>query len=605
MTNTMASTLVSHKGIRLVKVQIEGDLDLRDAIVRFPFIAFGCSFTGEVRLTYSRFPSISFSKCEFSIFNATGAQIEGGAAIHDGSSAKQIGFSGATIGGDLDLSDFKVTNPEKIAISLSSVKIGRSANFNALSVSGTIAFDRAEIDGGVFLDDCKLSSPNSLALIADGIKVGGAFTCRRSTIDGALQLRRGHVGNNFEADGTRISNVNNVALDIDGTRIEGSLFLRAGFNSDGLVKLAGCAIRLELDCNSSTFKNSKDRAIDCENLSVGTNAHFNNQFVAEGQIPVFLNHATVKGDIECIESQFLSTGDFAILAEDLEVGSKLVIMNSRCKGRIHLAGANLRNAFFYRDLIDPGEAQLDLTSARTGTLSDTPLSWPPQGCLFLDGFVYTRLFSTTVDSTARLKWLGLQINASLPQPYDQLAAVLRTMGHNTEARKILIGKNRAQARVTRTFRQSWWWHNVFGRLIGYGYAPWRAFVLSLLVIAFGWVIFGVAHRRGLMSVTTPSAYLATANGKLDLDKRGRPKLIPEYPPFNAFAYSIESFTPFLNLGQREHWGPNRVRETTNSSKIRREGSLLCFIRIYLIFHVMSGWLLTSLWVGAITGLVKT
>jgi hypothetical protein len=84
-----------------------------------------------------------------------------------------------------------------------------------------------------------------------------------------------------------------------------------------------------------------------------------------------------------------------------------------------------------------------------------------------------------------LKWLRLQpYQEFFPQPYEQLATVLRNSGLDEQARRVLIAKNEQQRRFTNRFSQDWWWYNVFGWLIGYGYAPWRAFVISLDLGAF-------------------------------------------------------------------------------------------------------------------------
>ena len=101
-----------------------------------------------------------------------------------------------------------------------------------------------------------------------------------------------------------------------------------------------------------------------------------------------------------------------------------------------------------------------------------------------------------------------------------------------------------------------------------------------------------------------------------------------YPKFNALIYSLETFVPLLKLGVGEYWMPNANRgpelqplckkkagKATNSEPISkraaldpgktptlRVGSLL---RGYYWFHIIAGWVLTTLWVGGLTGLIKT
>jgi hypothetical protein len=111
----------------------------------------------------------------------------------------------------------------------------------------------------------------------------------------------------------------------------------------------------------------------------------------------------------------------------------------------------------------------------------------------------------------------------------------------------------------------------------------------LILIGFGLFQFGYQH--GLVLPAKEGAYVDSDRGiKIPMDGR---KLSKDYPAFNAFVYSLESFTPLLKLDQTANWAPN-----ANS----HAGDLL---RYYLYCHIVAGWLLTSLWVGAVTGLVKS
>jgi hypothetical protein len=179
------------------------------------------------------------------------------------------------------------------------------------------------------------------------------------------------------------------------------------------------------------------------------------------------------------------------------------------------------------------------------------------------------------------------------------------MGHEPDAREVTIEKNRERARFTQFPHQSWWWYNFFGKLIGYGYRPWRAFAMSIAMILLGTLLFYLGSTHALMSPAGDKAYAKAPNGQVILAKSGRAGISEEYPVFNPFVYSLESFTPLLKLDQSANWTPNANRSAEISSfhlKVPFSGT---FLRYYLYFHIAAGWLLTSLWVGAITGLVKT
>ena len=272
-----------------------------------------------------------------------------------------------------------------------------------------------------------------------------------------------------------------------------------------------------------------------------------------------------------------------------------------------LAGADLGRLLIYSGLIEPEKAILDLRSAKVGTLWDDKGSWPSEGMLLLDGFNYERLDEQSpLDAKSRTDWLHRQPRLSfLPQPYEQLAAVFRQMGYERDARLVMIEKNRDRARFMRFPRPGWWWYNFFGSLIGYGYAPFRAFLMSVAIILLGAFLFHVGSCHGLISPTREGAYAKAPNGQFVLDNSGRREVLEDYPAFDAFVYSLESFVPLIKFDQTANWTPNANRRTEISSFYLRVPFTGRFLRYYLYCHIAAGWLLTSLWVGAVTGLVKS
>ena len=117
------------------------------------------------------------------------------------------------------------------------------------------------------------------------------------------------------------------------------------------------------------------------------------------------------------------------------------------------------------------------------------------------------------------------------------------------------------------------------------------------MIGIGSLIFRRAHRKNLITPTKaepPQGQVADA----DVDNISK-----NYPKFNAFIYSMESFIPLIKFDQSSNWMPNANRG--------RQFQLWWFqsttgglYRMYLWFHIIAGWVLTSWWVGLVTGLAK-
>jgi hypothetical protein len=173
---------------------------------------------------------------------------------------------------------------------------------------------------------------------------------------------------------------------------------------------------------------------------------------------------------------------------------------------------------------------------------------------------------------------------------------LRARGYEDEANKVMIEKNEEYGRKLPWWSSSGMWYKLFGKLIGYGYATWNAFWISIGFIIAGWILFWLGHRNNLMEATDEHAYVKTRHNASDV--------IDTYPKFAAFIYSLENFVPLVKLAMGDYWLPNaNAGKDHKLWKIKwRNGRLL---RWYLWFHILAGWVLTTLWVAGLTGLVKT
>jgi hypothetical protein len=174
------------------------------------------------------------------------------------------------------------------------------------------------------------------------------------------------------------------------------------------------------------------------------------------------------------------------------------------------------------------------------------------------------------------------------QPYEQLAKVLKSSGHESEATEVLIAK---QVDLRLYGDLGWWaklWNRVLGFSIGYGYKPHRALFGMLFFLLVGTVAFQFGYWDHLI---TPSNNVAN-------ERKAR----MDYPKFHAFIYSLDTFLPIVDLKQKGYWLPNANQGDNVIPGVRfRYGGLL---RIYFWAHIVFGWILTTLWVTGFTGLVR-
>jgi hypothetical protein len=118
------------------------------------------------------------------------------------------------------------------------------------------------------------------------------------------------------------------------------------------------------------------------------------------------------------------------------------------------------------------------------------------------------------DVQTRLDWLRRQLPAEKaqragsfrPQPYQQLAQVLRAQGHEGEALDILVGMAEDRRKYGGLGLWSWFWTLVLWHVLRNGYRPLRAICWLLVLWLANGVVFGVGYDAGLIGPTDQKAF---------------------------------------------------------------------------------------------------
>ena len=192
----------------------------------------------------------------------------------------------------------------------------------------------------------------------------------------------------------------------------------------------------------------------------------------------------------------------------------------------------------------------------------------------------------------------------ITQPYTQLASVYRAIGQDEQANTVLVARAQRLGELAPAFSAQALWYRYFGRLIGYGYEPFRAIKIGLVIIVMGAVIFSVGARRHLMAETKLAEQV--------LSSEAQPGLVsPTYPRFNAIVYSLDVFLPFVDLNQVCYWipgeKPSKPRKARNCLMHLGPYSLKwsTVLHSYLWFQTLAGWTLCTLLAAAVTGIVQS
>jgi hypothetical protein len=362
----------------------------------------------------------------------------------------------------------------------------------------------------------------------------------------------------------------------DFSRIKGDLALH--FGHYGALSIFRAVIGGDFDCSGADLTGSgMADTISAQECSIGGDATFVQNFTTDGML--YFRLARIGRSLSFNHARFVGNAETGLDAE-----------------RATVAGA-----LYWVDIAHTPQTKLDLENADVASLFDDRASWPAPGNLNLDGFTYSEFGGgSPADSPDRLQWLALQPNGYRPQPYAQLAKVLKQSGRIEDETEVLIAQLVEQRRSGNLSVAARAWNLLLQTTIGYGYRPLRALWWITGFVLLGTILFGWGYRAGVMTPSEPDAYEAFARG-------GRPPV--HYPHFNAFVYSLENFLPVVDLHLGNHWRPNareRIVADPASGEWMTENATSAgkLLRWYLWFHILAGWVLTPLMFAGLSGLIR-
>jgi hypothetical protein len=365
------------------------------------------------------------------------------------------------------------------------------------------------------------------------------------------------------------------AIDAQQALIHGDVLMRLGHYDD--VNFYRGAIDGNLDCSSGRFV---------------------------GDDPVSMVEATIKGD--ALFHQSFETGglvDFRLA----KVGQSLSFNHARFTGKgvsgLSAERATVGGGLYWVDITLTPHTMLDLSALRAGSLWDDAASWPAAGNLDLTGFVYGGFSGGSADAESRLAWIHRQPRSdwAQPQPYRQLALILRQNGAEEGATRVEIARESALTEYGGLRLPERIWRMALRVTIAYGYRPLRALWWILLFVTVGTALFEWGYRARLITPTEESAYESFC-------ATGEPP--PHYPPFSSFVYSLENFLPVVDLHQETYWRPNPRHRRADDKPVTAAESLretlpARLLRWYLWLHILAGWTITPLLFAGLAGLLRS
>jgi len=442
--------------------------------------------------------------------------------------------------------------------------------FTKIRVTGEVSLAGAQLDSRIECDGSWFMNPGGRALLANSLNAkGGVFLRDGFRADGEVNLIGAWIGEDLDFSGARLANPGGAALNADAIGVKGTVFLTGGFRAKGTVRFTNAQVGSALAGDGAWLMDPAGTALLASGIEVRA-VFLRDGFRAKGEVNLVA--ARIGSTLECDGARIVNPRRRALSTDGMDVKGGVFLRHGfRANGNVSFWGAHVGTLQVLR--AHSKEMTLDLRNLRVGVLLDDEVSWPSQNRLLLDGFAFDNLAEMSPsDAETRLGWLRLQPDV-YPQPYEQLAAALRKQGHVDDADRILLEKEREIAK-----RSSLVWL-ALGWIVGYGYAPLRAAWVSFGIVVFGTLAFKRAAASGLMIAS----------------KEGR-----DVTRLNPFIYSIDLFTPLVNLYQADDFRPDPKRGRVLWRGIRT-GAVL---RWYFWFQIAAGWVLSTLTAIGLSGLVR-
>ncbi|WKX71117.1 oxidoreductase [Streptomyces sp. XD-27] len=384
-------------------------------------------------------------------------------------------------------------------------------------ITGGLDLSGAEINHTLWLKWCRLEEKASFygastrtIRIVDSrlpgfngglVRVEGHLELDRSTVDGAgVSLMNAHLAGELKFNRATIRVPGHRWAVFAGGLVMGGGVFGKGLTTEGGLRLLGAQLSGGLNLRGARLGDTDGLSLRADNVTVTT--------------------------MRCSDG-FTTTG--TVRLRSAQVSDWLSFEGARLGGDgAALVGIGMRVEDLNLRFAAPPAGSLDLRSSQVTWVQDDDATWPDE--IRLDGLTYgsVRFAEATAsprhDLARRLAWVRRSPGYS-PQPYEQLAAYYRQIGHDDEARRVLLAKQRHRRRTLGPAGRVW------GRLldatVGYGYRPWLAGVWLLALTLLGTLVFHAGSP-------TPN-------------KPG------EGPPFNAFVYTLDLLVPIGGLGQRGAW----------------------------------------------------
>ena len=476
-------------------------------------------------------------------------------------SSESIDLTGSVFVHKLDMNSLEVKGAlymrhgKFAGVELVGAQIGGQLSMVGVKVSGTLNMESLDVKRhllmrhGKFADVELVNAQVGWQLDMSGAKVRGTLDMNSLEVKDALAMRHGkfadvelvnaQIGGQLDMSGAKVSGT----LDMNGLEVKGALFMRDGAEFAD-VELVNAQVGGQLSMVGAKVSGT----LNMESLDVKRHLLMRHGKFAEGD------------PSQRIVLLFATLGS-ALNLEGAELPS-LNLTGSRVSAEFRLDSATKWRA----------GARLILRNTTVGALQDAPEKhvWPEK--LDLKGFTYASLggLQTAKDhdiATRDPSWFiaWLRKDDYSPQPYEQLARVLRQAGRKSAAKEILYAEKNREWETAGFWRKVWLFFLCI--FIGYGYRSYYAIFWILGLILVGFLLLRYKDQGPRVKL----------QGEMQGHKEGR---------LADLWYSIDLLLPIIQL-RKSHYD------------IELEGRT----RDYFYVHQIMGYVLATVLIAWLSGLL--
>ncbi|MBF4622963.1 hypothetical protein [Clavibacter sp. VKM Ac-2872] len=313
-----------------------------------------------------------------------------------------------------------------------------------------------------------------------GAFLDNGFSAIAKDDDAAIRFHSIKIEGQLAMSGATISNSIGTALLADCAAINGDVFLDDGFDAKGdgahgVVRFTSAVITGQLVLHESSMQNGSGPALVAVGATITDGIAARREASAFGSndsAVVDLSRVTITADVDLSGLSIVQGEGSALRIDGAEIRGNLVLCSkvaSRTAGdsvTISLANTTVRGSLHLN------ADNLEQAGRET--------KW------VLGGLSYK-----SYTGVPFLKWLDAIQKGTTEygaQPYQQLALVARTEGHDNDARRALMRQRNDQLRRGGLSKPAKLWLLITGVCIGYGYQPWRALIGVLGVITVSLIV---------------------------------------------------------------------------------------------------------------------